>query len=428
MIPRKRLDLDWSDLLCGLRACLMPGDAEAARTRLEKSFSRDENVACLSVRTGFDALLAVLDLPAGSEVLVSAITIRDMPGLLEEHGLVAVPVDVDSATLAVDPDSLRQAVTPRTKAILVAHLFGSRMPLDPIVEFAREHGLIVFEDCAQAFTGDGYRGHSEADVSMFSFGPIKTATALGGAILRVRDAALAEGVREHLASWPRQTNRQFFARLLKYALLMFLSQRWAYTIFIGLCRLLGCDHDQLISRNVRGFAGGDLLAKLRRQPSPALLSLLEQRLANYTAQRTDQRRRLALRATELLGVDIPGQDAAHHTWWVFPILHDDPQGVIRRLYAHGFDATCGASGLHVVPPPSGERGTSVPRCVPVLSEAPTEQGGVLAPAVALGLQVQDSPARAEAAEKLFARLLYLPVYPGLSERDLKRMAAALRGF
>ena len=69
--------------------------------------------------------------------------------------------------------------------ILVAHVFGCRMDLTEVVNFAAKHDLFVVEDCAQVFLADGYLGHPSATVSMFSFGAIKTATALGGAIFTI---------------------------------------------------------------------------------------------------------------------------------------------------------------------------------------------------------------------------------------------------
>ena len=71
------------------------------------------------------------------------------------------------------------------KVLIVAHLFGCRLQFDHLVDAAHEAGLIVVEDCAQAFNGRGYPGHPKSDVVMFSFGPLKNATALGGALVRV---------------------------------------------------------------------------------------------------------------------------------------------------------------------------------------------------------------------------------------------------
>ena len=394
MIPRKRFDIRWSDLLFGTRACLRMSNSRPVRQRVEEAWSPGyESVACLSVRSGFDALLSVLALPAGSEVLVSAVTIRDMSALISRHGLVPVPVDLDFGTLAIDIAAMAGAVTPQTKAILVAHLFGSRMAIEPIAEFAGQHGLFLIEDCAQAFTGDHYRGATVADVSLFSFGPIKTSTALGGGMLRFRDAELGRLVREHMRQWPQQDNRQFLLRLIKYALLVLLSYRFPYTLFTALLKLLRIDHDRLISRSVRGFAGGDFLRKIRRQPATALLALLERRLNSDSALQVKERRQIGREAVELLpDFEIPGCHLIDHSFWVFPILHPDPDGLVKYLIAQGFDATRGASSMCVVPSPHS-----------------------FFPA-------------AENAERAFARLLYLPIYPGVTHAELRRMATAIETF
>jgi hypothetical protein len=100
-------------------------------------------------------------------------------------------------------------------------------------------------------------------------------------------------------------------------------------------RLLGIDYDALLSRSVCGFAGAGFLRKIRRQPSAALLALLERRLTTYSLQRIDERRKLAMRALEALPyVTIPGRDNASHTYWVFPILCDEPEELRRLVAAH----------------------------------------------------------------------------------------------
>ena len=90
-----------------------------------------------------------------------------------------VPVDVDAQTLQPSVEHLERSITPRTRAILVAHLFGTHVDMGPIIELARQHDLLVIEDCAQAFVGREYAGHPDSNCALFSFGPIKTATALG---------------------------------------------------------------------------------------------------------------------------------------------------------------------------------------------------------------------------------------------------------
>lgn len=201
-------------------------------------------MACLSVRTGLDLLLAALALDGGDEVLVSAVTHPDMVRI-EAHGLRAIPVDVEAATLAPRRESLEMALTSRSRVLLVAHLFGGRVGLAPLAAFTREHGLLLVEDCAQAFHGPEKMGAPEADVSMYSFGPIKTATALGGAVLRVRDERLLVRMRSAEESLPVQPHGEYLAKLLKFVCLILLARPVPYGLLAWACRLVGGDFDGL---------------------------------------------------------------------------------------------------------------------------------------------------------------------------------------
>ena len=246
-------------------------------------------IACLSVRSGFDLWLSAINLPAGSEVLVSAITIPDMLRIIQDHGLVPVPVDVDPDHLAVDPASLEQGLSPRTRAILVAHLFGTRQPLDEVAKFARRHDLLLIEDCAQAFVGTSFTGDSEADVSMFSFGPIKTATALGGALLRVADKRSA---RCDAASIGRSAVAQFVD--LCAASSEIRGHQVSHRAIVVRRRVshmasLGRDPDQLVNGAVRGFAGPGFFQRIRRQPAASLLAVIRRRITRFSRERIVRR-------------------------------------------------------------------------------------------------------------------------------------------
>jgi dTDP-4-amino-4,6-dideoxygalactose transaminase len=238
--------------------------------------------------------------------------------------------------------------------VLVAHLFGGRIDLQPLAEFARRHGLLLIEDAAQAYTGPGYTGHPSADVSMFSFGPIKTATALGGAMLRVRDRRLLERMQEIRTAWPAQRNRDFLLRVAKYAALKAASTRPAYSTIVSLCRAVGLDHDRLVNSSVRGFANGCFFAGIRKQPSGALLRLMRQRLTRVDQHKLDERMR---RAERIMGnlrgtANFPGSACAVHTHWLLPMAAARPSRLIQLLNRAGYDSTQGQS-LIVVPPPVG---------------------------------------------------------------------------
>src|SRR5262245_4742975 len=144
---------------------LLPRRADARRA-LESAWHPD-GLAFLSVRSAFDAALTALDYAPGDEIVISAMNIEDMIRIIEGHGLVPVPIDLDPRTMAPDPRDLESRITPRTRAVLVAHLFGGRCDLTGLAAAAHRHGLLVLEDAAQAFDGGAWRGHPQADLSFF---------------------------------------------------------------------------------------------------------------------------------------------------------------------------------------------------------------------------------------------------------------------
>lgn len=403
MYARKRFDIGWSDLLAGLGACALTRDASARAAAVESWFSPEGDAfACLSVRSGLELYLETLmasgTVRRGDEVLMSALTIPDMWKVVEHHGLIPVPVDIDARTLAPRPGAWRAAATPRTRLALVAHLFGTRAALEPLDELRRsrraagEPALIVLEDCAQSFTGSDSRGDPLADVSMFSFGPIKTATALAGGVLVVHDRAILDTMRASQARWPVQSTWGYAKRVVKYAELKAITHPLLYTLFVQACALCGTTHDKLIQSTVRGFKGGDFFEKIRHRPSAALLSLMHRRLVRGSEQRVVDRTARALRLIERSGplVEIPGASAPLHTFWVFTVLSNRPEALVESLREHGYDATQVATMSAL----------SAPSSRPELE--PRE------------------------ARALLARLVYLPVYPELPRRRIDELAALVQ--
>ncbi len=350
MIPRKRLDIGWRDLFFGMGQCLS-GDnrAKGHAACRENTGNPDEALFFLSLRSGFDAVLQAARFPRGSHVLVSAITIPDILEIIRSHGLVPVPVDLDPQTLEPDPDSLNSGLTPRAVALLATHLFGARIPMDPLVRFARKHGLVLFEDCAQAYCGDGFTGHPESHVRMFSFGPIKYYTALGGGLLFVRDPDLRDEVRRLHHSYPVQGKARFFLRLAKYGVVLLLNRPGPYTLLCAACRLLGMSHDAVSYRATRGFRGLELLKKIRRQPCGALLHLLSRRLRSNAQERTGCRKEVIAFHRSVPELCYPGR-RADHSYWLFVVRVGNAADLCRQLWDAGFDAHLWPPSLCVVPP------------------------------------------------------------------------------
>jgi dTDP-4-amino-4,6-dideoxygalactose transaminase len=392
---RMRFDIGWSDVLFGLRRMGTRRDRVDLQERICDLWPRPERMfPCLSVRSGFDMLWKSLDLPAGSEVIMSALTIPDMVRIVEHHKLLPVPVDLNVSDMAPDPEQLRRAITPKTKAIVVAHLFGTRIPLEPIIQVAREHNLLVIEDCAQAFVGCHDDGHPDADVTMFSFGPIKTITAFGGGVFCVRDAKLLARMQAIQSEYPVQSRWSFFKRFSKYSFLKVLSCRPLRDAILTVYRAAGFDYDRWISTIVRAFPGPKWLERLQYQPSAPLLAMLEHRLSTFDDTWLAAREARGNRLARLLPVGAmrPAASVADHTYWVFPILANNPPKVVEALADLGYDATQ-LSSLRVIDPP--------------------EDRPELDPAV---------------ARDVLAHMIFLPLCPEMPRRELERMARILGGL
>src|SRR6202521_700751 len=290
--PRHRLDIRLRDFAYALIAVAWARKPERLSARLEARWSPGgQGLACRSVRSGFHLLLESLALPAGSEVLVSAVTHPDMVRILEAHGLVAVPVDLEVATLAPRLDLAERLVTPRTAAMLVAHLFGGHVAMGPLAAFAKRHGLLLWEDCAQAFAGT-HSDDAMADISMYSFGALKTCTALGGALLTVQDPSLLARMRAAQFRWRLQSRRTYAESVLKFLAFTLITRPFPYGVLAAIHGALGRDFDRTVNTSVKAFRPGPLLSQLEARPSAPLLAMLAYRLRTFDDARLRRRRRV----------------------------------------------------------------------------------------------------------------------------------------
>ena len=393
MYVRKQLDLSYRDLGAALAFCLRPGwKRHRLESDLEQLWSdKVDTVVAFSVRTAFDAWLKAINLPHGSEVIVSGINIPDMARILEHHGLSIVPVDLNLQTLEIHTDELQEAITPKTRIVLVAHLFGARMEMEPIFKITDQFPqILVAEDCAQAFSGtDDYRGHNRSDISLFSFGSIKTAPAFGGAMGRLRDPDQRQAMHDILCSYKPQPVSYFAKRTLKHGCIMALTHRWTYSLFVWICRLLNVDFDKYIVSAIRGFKGGNLIQLLRQQPALPQLAFLRRRLRHYRRVHLDGRCHAGNHLNHQLPASLrsAGFRNPHHTWWLFPVSVKNKSELVQELQTIGFDATASSSQLCAM---TGGYDPA-PECANFIEGA-----------------------------------VFLPVYGGIPDQTLDRMATVLR--
>jgi len=155
----------------------------------------------IGVSSGTDALLSslmALEVGPGDEVVTSAFTFFATAGSIVRLGADVRFVDIDPETFNIDPSSLREAVSERTKAVIPVHLYGQCADMAPIMEIATQKQIAVVEDVAQAL-GARYAGKyagSFGTAACLSFFPSKNLGGMGdGGMVLTDDAALADRIR-----------------------------------------------------------------------------------------------------------------------------------------------------------------------------------------------------------------------------------------
>lgn len=170
-----------------------PKTAEFERTVAQLT-SAAYALATSSCTTAMHLSLVALGIGPGDEVLVPDFTFPATANVVVQCGAVPVLVDVELGSYNVDPDELERHLTPRTRVVMPVHLFGLAADMDPVMAFAREHGLAVIEDAACSL-GATYRGRpcgSFGDVGCFSFHARKVITTGEGGMAVTSRSDVAE--------------------------------------------------------------------------------------------------------------------------------------------------------------------------------------------------------------------------------------------
>jgi perosamine synthetase len=262
-------------------------------TRFEEAFAarmgRKHGIAVCNGTAALDAAVEALGIGPGDEVILPTFTIISCINQIVRSGATPVLVDADPLTWNMDVTQIEAKITPRTKAIMVVHIYGLPVDMAPVLDIVKRYGLKLIEDAAEVI-GQTYRGRpcgSFGDLSTFSFYPNKHVTTGEGGMILTDDDELAETCRG-LRNLCFSLNKRFVHERLGWNLRM---------------------------TNVQAGLG---LAQLER-------------LDEFV----DRKRRMGERYTELLA-DLPSiqlplavTDYADNIYWVYGLMIDE---------AHGFDA------------------------------------------------------------------------------------------
>ena len=179
------------------RFILGPAVEKAEAAVAEKLSARQ----AVGVANGSDALMLALmaaDIGPGAEVIVPAFSFFSTASSAVRLGARVVFADIDFQTFQIDPDEIRRKITPRTRAVIVTHLFGDCADMLRIQTIAADHGILIIEDVAQAF-GATHRERAAGTMGFcgcLSFYPTKNLAAIGDAGMVVtQDSQTAERLR-----------------------------------------------------------------------------------------------------------------------------------------------------------------------------------------------------------------------------------------
>src|SRR5262245_49857371 len=208
-----------------------PQIAEFERA-FERRAGRGTAITAAYGRIAFYYMLKALDLPPGSEIIFPSLTFWVVPELARVAGLTVVFADVDPKTFNMDPASAERLITDRTRAIVPTHLYGLPCDMDPIVELAARHNLIVLEDCAHSL-GALYKGRPVGTFgtgALFSFQTLKPLNCYGGGLALVSDPAVAARVRQIVEAQPWPSEKRVRDRIFMGRVQRNFIKPWVFSI------------------------------------------------------------------------------------------------------------------------------------------------------------------------------------------------------
>jgi dTDP-4-amino-4,6-dideoxygalactose transaminase len=203
-IPRFSPSFSLSEAWISARHIAVPPEDGPAVKQFEEAFAAfigaKHAVMTPSARYAFYLLLGAHGIGAGDEVIIPGLTYFAIPSMAITAGVRPVFADIGLQTHVLDPAAFEAAITPKTRAVVPTHLYGTPCDMDGIVAIARKHGIKVIEDCAQS-TGARFRGTRVGhlgDAAYYTFGLTKNITTLSGAMITTDDDAVAAYCRQQI--------------------------------------------------------------------------------------------------------------------------------------------------------------------------------------------------------------------------------------
>lgn len=207
-IPRHQIETQLADYADMASALLSPARSRSAVREFEEAFARyigcQHAIAVSSGRLGLHLILEALDPLPGDEAIIPAFNLFAVIERFCQLGIRPRFCDIRSDDLNIDPIEIEQNLTANTRFLLATHMFGHAADMDRLESIARNHRLVLIEDCAHAL-GTRYNGRMVGTfglAAIFSFSVLKLVTTFGGGMITTNDDELASRIRSYLNRGP----------------------------------------------------------------------------------------------------------------------------------------------------------------------------------------------------------------------------------
>lgn len=345
---------------------VLAGDFQSgnAVSKLEDEFSRYHGSAgCVAMpyaRIGLYYALKALDLPRGSEVLLTPITIPDMVNVIVSAGLKPRFVDMDVGGLNYSSAALERAVSRNTRVVLITYLYGI-VPhnIEDIIRIAKNHDLRVIEDVSQALgaTFGKNRLGTLGDVGIYSLSSMKVCASLYGGLVISNDTRLIGRIRNRsgpeLSAPARGTFFPLISKILMHRVMMddFTYSLLTFRFIHFLTRRFPRFHQRFQTGDIGLITGLGRITRYSQVPQKLLY-----RYADFQAtmgikalERLDEvNGRLVeyasiLESSEGIQSSLPRTSpAGQNVYWRFPVFSEDVPDLTRRLADRGIETSINA--------------------------------------------------------------------------------------
>jgi len=407
IMPRRKVELSYQEIgRAFIRALFAKNEKRDVFVKeFEERFADFIGVryalAIPNMRTGIPLFFDSGGFARGDEIIVPSFNYHVVPAILKKRGLRPVFADVDPQTWTIDPSDAQRKITDRTKGLIALHVFGQSCRMEELREVCARRKITLIEDAAHACGGDhqGQRLGRFGDLAFFSFGTGKALVAFGGGMMTTNDEDIFQRIKKRACSLGLPSGllsakvflgslaETVFTRRTLFSFLVYPALRTMGMLRPGFA-------DRLTEDKVVLEEGDIKMRSVSLSAFQACLALGQlEKLPELNRRRKERAALLTRLLGGIRGIEMQFKDEKdEHTGLYYSIAVPQPERLRRFLFSRGVDTKMGTM-----------RACSA-------------------------LRFFESPQRCPVAERIAPRIVELPCYPSLTEKDIYYQAGLIREF